>query len=231
MPRQPRIDLPGLPQHIIVRGNNRQDCFFTDTDRAMYLHYLLVAARKQECAVHAYVLMSNHVHLLVTGTRPGSVGEMMQSVGRRYVRALNNVLGRTGTLFEGRYRASPVESRSYFLACMHYIESNPERAGMVAGPARYPWSSHRCNIGIEQSSLVSPHPEYLELGIDSESRFRAYRALFDRPLPTAEIEAIREHANKGRVLARPEFQASLEMKLNRCVKVRPAGRPTRQCEM
>jgi putative transposase len=231
MPRQPRIDLPGLPQHVIARGNNRQSCFFTDTDRATYLHYLLVAARNNECSVHAYVLMGNHVHLLVTGSRQGAVGRMMQSVGRRYVRALNNVLDRTGTLFEGRYRASPVESQAYFLACMRYIELNPVRAGMVGRPASYRWSSHRFNIGSEPSSLVTPHPEYLQLGIDMAARSRAYRALFDCPLSITEIEKIREHANKGRVLGRPEFLASLEKDLNRCVKIRPAGRPARQGEM
>jgi len=231
MPRQTRIDIPGLPQHVIARGNNRQACFFTDVDRATYLHYLLVAARSHECAVHAYVLMGNHVHLLVTGSRQGSVGRLMQSIGRRYVRALNNVLGRTGTLFEGRYRASPVESQAYFLACMRYIEQNPVRAGMVDDPAGYRWSSHRFNIGMEPSSLLVAHPEYLQLGIDPVTRAAAYRALFERPLPVAEIDMIREHANKGRVLGKPEFQASLETQLDRCVKVRPAGRPARQAEM
>jgi putative transposase len=225
MPRQLRIDLPGLPQHVVTRGIDRQQCFFTDTDRAVYLHCLLVAARERECAIHAYVLMTNHVHLLVTGAREGAVGKMMQSIGRRYVRSLNNVLGRTGTLFEGRYRSSPVESRRYFLACMRYIESNPVRANLVDDPARYPWSSHRFNLGLDASSLLSPHAEYLQLGFDAAARAKAYRSLFEHDPPAAELAAILEHANRGRALGRPEFQASLESRLQRCVRLRPPGRP------
>ena len=225
MPRQARIDLPGLPQHIVARGNNRQPCFFTDTDRSMYLNCLLVAARNHCVAIHAYVLMTNHVHLLATGATDGAVGRMMQSIGRRYVRTMNNALGRTGTLFEGRYRASPVESESYFLACMRYIELNPVRAGMVDDPANFSWSSHRFNLGLDRSVLVTPHDEYVQLGLNPASRAQAYRRLFEKILSAAELEAIREHAIRGRALGRPEFQKTLESKLNRCVTIRPPGRP------
>jgi putative transposase len=150
---------------------------------------------------------------------------MMQSVGRRYVRCVNNVLGRTGTLFEGRYRASPVDSSAYFLACMRYIELNPVRAGLVDDPARYPWSSHRFHLGLEPSSLLSPHGEYVQLGSDPASRALAYRALFESPMPATQVDEIREHANRGRALGRPLFHAALQKALGRCVRIRPAGRP------
>lgn len=145
MPRMKRLDLPGMAQHVIQRGNDRQACFFQETDYLRYLQDLHEAALHQACSIHAYVLMTNHVHLLVTPRTEGGVSRMMQALGRRYVRYVNDSSGRTGTLWEGRYKASLVDDERYVLACYRYIELNPVRAGMVAAPDEYRWSSHAAN--------------------------------------------------------------------------------------
>ena len=147
MARQPRIDLKGVPQHLIQRGNNRLACFFDDNDRYRYLEWLAVAAAKYGGAVHAYVLMTNHVHLLATGHEKGALGRMMQSLGRRYVRYVNSRYRRSGTLWEGRYKSSLVDSDQYLLTCYRYIELNPVRAFLVTTPGDYRWSSFNCNAG------------------------------------------------------------------------------------
>ena len=141
MARKPRFVLPGYPRHVVQRGNNRQACFFDESDYRKYLDSLAEAAHKYHCQVHAYVLMTNHVHLLVTPTTDEGISQMMQSVGRRYVRYFNGVYRRTGTLWEGRYKASLVQTDSYLLTCYRYIELNPVRAEMVPDPGDYPWSS------------------------------------------------------------------------------------------
>ncbi len=145
MPRQQRYRLPGVPQHVIQRGNNRQVTFFDNMDYRKYLDCLETAGDKYDCAIHAYVLMTNHVHLLMTPSEPDSISKVMQSVGRQYVQYINWSYKRTGTLWEGRYKASPIESERYLLTCYRYIELNPVRAGMVASPADYAWSSYRHN--------------------------------------------------------------------------------------
>ena len=145
MARQPRIYVQGVPQHLIQRGNNRQPCFFTNADRNLYLRWLSQAASKYGAEIHAYVLMNNHVHLLITGTEEGALGRVMQSLGRRYVRYVNKTYDRSGTLWEGRYRSNIVESDRYVLACYRYIELNPVRAGIVDNPDEYGWSSFGFN--------------------------------------------------------------------------------------
>src|SRR2546422_6579877 len=161
MPPSPRIDVPGFPQHLIARGNNRGPCFFNDRDRRVFLKYLGEACVIHECDVHALVLMTNHVHLLATGKRPGSISRTMQSVERRYSRYVNSAYGRTGTLYDGRFKSSIVETGAYFLACMRYIELNPVRAGMVAMPADFAWSSFRQNSSGLPKGLITAHAEYL----------------------------------------------------------------------
>ena len=207
MARLPRIDVPGIAQHVISRGNDRQACFFSDDDFATYRTWLDEAASRHECAVHAFVLMTNHIHLLMTGHALGAVGATMQALGRRYVRRVNYRYRRTGTLFEGRYKASLVESERYALACMRYIELNPVRAAMVGHPAEYRWSSFRANTGIESIPGLQPHAAYWELGASGAERADAYRKLFDTELSEAEVEAIRIHAQKDCVLGSPRFQA------------------------
>jgi putative transposase len=225
MARFPRIDLPGVPQHLMARGNNKARCFYDDHDRQVYLRYLVEAAHTAGCDLHAYVLMSNHVHLLATGHDAGGISLMMQAVGRRFARHVNDVHGRTGTLYEGRFKSSLVETERYFLTCMRYIELNPVRAGMVADPGQFPWSSHRENASGSPSGLLSPHAEYLRLGDDSHARGLAYRALFETPLQGVELAAIRQHAEKNRVLGGEAFQRRIELLLGHPARVVRPGRP------
>ena len=213
MARLPRLDLPGCPQHVIQRGVNRAPCFHCDADRHRYLDALMEASRKFGCDTHAYVLMTNHVHLLVTGRTPGAVSAMMHSLGRRYVRNFNKVHARTGTLFEGRFRSSLVDTDSYLFTCYRYIELNPVRGGLVADPGAYRWSSHRHNALGADNPLICEHAEYQGLGSTPAERRRAYRELFRQELPESEIAAIRTHANKDCALGSAEFQSRVELPL------------------
>ena len=175
MARKPRFNIPGMPQHVIQRGNNRNACFYDESDYRFYLECLAKASEKFDCDIHAYVLMTNHVHLLVTPHADYAVSQMMQSVGRRYVRYINRCYRRTGTLWEGRYKAALVDSERYLLMCSRYIELNPIRANIVDGPADYKWSSYRHNAFGELDDCVKAHPLYEALGADAESRQVAYR--------------------------------------------------------
>jgi len=178
MPRRPRVVLPHIPLHLIQRGNNRQVCFVADEDYRFYLDWLKEFAGKTGCRVHAYVLMTNHVHLLVSAERGASPGALMKALGQRYVQYFNRTYRRSGTLWEGRYRSCLTQAEDYLLACQRYIELNPVRAGMVAHPADYPWSSYRANAQGDEDVLVTPHEIYLGLGVTEASRLAAYRALF-----------------------------------------------------
>lgn len=227
MARLPRLDLPGVPQHVIQRGNNRQPCFVADEDYATYREDLLEAAQKRHCAVHAYVLMTNHVHLLVTGAEPGSVSKMMQQLGRRYVAFFNARYRRSGTLWEGRFKTSLVDTCRYLLTCYRYIELNPVRAAMVADPADYRWSSFHWNACGRPDALVTPHPGYVALGAGPEQRRAAYRALFDHAIGDDDMADIRSHVQQQRALGTRRFQAEIATLLARSVAVRPRGRPKR----
>ncbi|CAA0114175.1 Uncharacterised protein [Halioglobus japonicus] len=157
MPRLPRLYAPGCAHHIIQRGNNRADCFFENADRVRYLEFLAEASVKNRVAIHAYVLMTNHVHLLVSPDTPESCGKMMQSLGRRYVRLINDRYKRSGTLWEGRYKSTLVDTDAYFFAVSRYIEMNPVRAGIATAPQEYPWSSYPANALGKRNSLLTPH--------------------------------------------------------------------------
>ena len=178
MARLPRLFLPSIPQHVIQRGNNRQACFYADEDYRFYLECLAEAARKYRASVHAYVLMTNHVHLLMTPTSAPGISRVMQTLGRRYVRTINHTYRRSGTLWEGRYHASLVQSERYLLTCYRYIELNPVRANITEGPGDYRWSSYACNALGNPDGLIEPHEEYLKLGREPTERQAAYRALF-----------------------------------------------------
>ena len=182
MARRGRYFLPDQPLHVIQRGNNRQAIVFCVDDYRRLYAWLAEAAAAHDCAIHAYVLMTNHFHLLVTPGDAESVPRTMQALGRRYVRHVNSARGRTGTLWEGRYRAAPIDSEAYFLACCRYIELNPMRAGMVADPAGYRWSSYRNNAEGYRSELLVPHDQYLAIGVGDLMRRSGYRALFLEPL-------------------------------------------------
>lgn len=188
MARRPRIDLPGVPQHVVQRGNDCQPCFFTDADRHCYLQNLREIALRDRCQVHAYVLMTNHVHLLMTPESSGQVARLMQALGRRYVRYVNDRYRRTGTLWEGRYKSSLVDRDTYLLRCYRYIELNPVRARMCADPADYPWSSHAANAFGRDDVVVPPHPNYRALGATREERCAAYRAIAMEALTDEDIE-------------------------------------------
>ncbi len=170
MPRRPRLTLPNVPLHLIQRGNNRQACFVADEDYRFYLDWLGEYAGKAGCRTHAYVLMTNHVHLLVSAERGGAPGEMMKALGQRYVQYFNKTYRRSGTLWEGRYRSCPTQAETYLLACQRYIELNPVRAAMAEHPADYRWSSYRANAQGERNPLVISHEVYQSLGSDPSSR-------------------------------------------------------------
>jgi putative transposase len=222
MPRKPRLSIPGQPQHVIQRGNNRQPIFVVDDDYRQFADMLALAADKHDCQIHAYVLMTNHVHLLATPRNDDGIGKMMQSLGRRYVQYFNFRNARTGTLWEGRYRATLVDTEQYLFACMRYIELNPVRAGMVTLPGEYRWSSFRCNAFGALDKLVTHHPQYLSLGASSPARQRAYRTLFDAEIEEASVDEIRRATNSAWVLGDVDFAETVVSRLNR--RVTPVGR-------
>jgi putative transposase len=228
MPRQQRYRLPGVPQHVIQRGNNRQVTFFDNSDYRKYLDCLQAAGDKHGCAIHAYVLMTNHVHLLLTPETPDGIGKLMQSVGRRYVQYVNTVYQRTGTLWEGRYKASPVESERYLLTCYRYIELNPVRAGMVEGPADYAWSSYRHNAFGEANAVITRHERYRALGGTDTARQRRYRELFRHHMDNTLLHEIRETTNQCRVLGNDRFREQIEAALQIKATPRRRGRPKKE---
>jgi putative transposase len=229
--RHPRLEAPGLTCHVIQRGNNRAACFVTDSDRYRYLDYLGNAAARFGCAVHAYVLMTNHVHLLLTPGRGGAIAAMMQDLGRRYVRVFNDIHERTGTLWEGRYKACLVDSERYLLACHRYIELNPLRAGMVEEPAAYPWSSHRHYARGTFSSVVTHHAVFDELGHDAAARCSAFIDLFGEALNGELLERIRTTVNQGWALGSDRFLEEAERMLGRSVRPPKRGRPRARKEI
>ncbi len=226
MPRQPRYDLPGLPQHVIQRGNNRQAVFFEQGDCVRYLDDVDAVAQQVGVAIHAFVLMTNHVHLLVTPNDKGGISRLMQGMGRRYVGYVNGRYKRSGTLWEGRYKASLVDDEAYLLACMRYIELNPVRAGMVDHPGDYRWSSYATNArGATALLRLAPHERYLALGRDAASRQRAYRALFRHALAAEQVHEIRQMANSCLVLGNDRFRQQIAALTGQRTVLGKAGRP------
>ena len=226
MARLPRLTIPGFPHHVIQRGNDRRDIFVDDADRARYLAALRDISAAVGLAVHAYVLMPNHVHLLVTPENPGDVGRVVQSLGRRYVRWFNDRHGRTGALFEGRYRSTVVEADRYLLACMRYIEMNPVRAGLVQEPDEFRWSSHAHHAGQSVDPLINDHPVYWALGNTPFERQATYRLLFDHSASDDELTAIRRSTHGGWLLGTAESVA--RQSPSRRPVARKAGRPRRR---
>ena len=225
MARLPRYALPGQTQHVIQRGNNRCTIFVTDDDYQFYLQCLNDAAKKTGCDVHAYVLMTNHVHLLVTPQYKESIAKMLQSIGRRYVQYFNQAYKRTGTLWEGRYKATLIDSEAYLLTCYRYIELNPVRAGMVLRPEEHAWSSYRCHAEGAANSLITDHPLYSALGLTIEARQSAYRELLCSDLNSTELDSIREATNKAWVLGSHRFKEEISALAGRRVTTLSKGRP------
>lgn len=218
MPRRARLRVAGLPLHIIQRGNNRTPCFYADEDSGLYLHFLGQLAQRFECAVHAYVLMTNHVHLLLTSDKNDGPSLLMKHLGQRYVQYVNKTYRRSGTLWEGRFRSSIVQRDGYALKCQRYIELNPVRAGMVKHPGEYRWSSYQINADLRRSTLIVPHQEYVGLGDTPEERAAAYRRSFRFELDPADLREIRLAANGGFALGNNRFKAEIAEMLGRRVE-------------
>lgn len=225
MPRQPRLDLPGIAQHIVQRGNDRQPCFFSTIDYQRYLDELGEIALRVGCAIHAYVLMTNHAHLLMTPSASGQVAHLMQSLGRRYVRYVNDRYHRSGTLWEGRYKACLVDSDDYLLRCYRYIELNPVRAAMVADPGDYRWSSYASNAFGHLDKIVTPHQTYVALGKNPIERQEAYGHLVYEAIDPQETDAIRLTLQRQHALGPNRFQQAIESQLGRRAGPAKTGRP------
>ncbi|GAB7562010.1 transposase [Methylobacillus methanolivorans] len=225
MVRLPRVCPVGIPQHIIQRGNNRQTCFASEDDFSAYLSWLKAYSKKFDVAVHAWVLMTNHVHLLCTPKAENGISQMMQSIGRQYVRYFNYTYKRSGTLWEGRYKSCLVEAERYLLALYRYIEINPVRANMVEDPASYPWSSYQINALGKVSSLCTPHDIYMRLGADQFERTQNYRGLFKSHVETQLLDDIRLAANTGMALGQDRFKQEVERLTGRRQRPQKRGRP------
>jgi putative transposase len=221
MARRPRLELPGVPLHVIQRGNNRASCFHADGDRRLYLRCLNGAAARHGCAVHAYVLMPNHVHLLVTPTTVGAVASMMQDLGRRYVRLFNTIHERSGTLWEGRYKSSLIDTEAYLLTCHRYIELNPVRAGLVQHPLQYPWSSCSHYALGTTNPLITRHPLFDEIARQQG----AFPTEYGNEMSPEVIRRIRVAANKGWPLGSDSFLNRIGALLGRSARPPKRGRP------
>jgi len=223
MARMPRIVLPGQPMHIVQRGNNRQATFFANEDYLVYLDAVIKAVEKYQVDVHAYVLMTNHVHLLLTPHDDTGLSRFMQSIGRRYVRYVNGVYKRSGTLWEGRYKSAIIDTDDYLLKCYRYVEMNPVRAGMTERPDEYKWSSFHRNALGKKDDVVKMHDKYEELGGTDKSRQEAYLALFNNHLSVDDIKTIRSGTVKDNVIGNDRFSEEIAQMLKRRVRLHSHG--------
>jgi putative transposase len=225
MPRRPRIAVAGIPWHIIQRGNNRSACFFTDDDYLYYLDQLQQQSANFGCAVHAYCLMTNHVHLLLTPEAITSASLMMKNLGQRCVQRINRTYRRSGTLWEGRFKSCLAQDEGYALNCYRYVELNPVRAGMVTRPKDYQWSSFRFNGEGENSEFLIPHSSYVGLGGTVMERLKSYNALIKSHMDERQLNEIRKATNGNYVLGDSHFEQEIEQHLERRVTAGRPGRP------
>jgi len=228
MPRKPRLYLPDVPVHLVQRGNNRNACFFADEDYHFYLDCLGRGLRRFGVRLHAYVLMTNHVHLLLTPVDETGISRLMQHLGRQYVGYINKTYRRTGTLWEGRHKASLVQADTYLFTCMRYIELNPVTAGMVETPEQYPWSSYRHNAWGEPDELICQPPLYQALGSSHAERRLAYREFFRHQIPESDVQELRECLIYSYPLGNDRFSEQIEAMQGRRVGMRKPGRPARK---
>lgn len=227
MPRRLRLNVPGVPLHIIQRGNNRGPCFFTPADRRRYLSELADLAYEFNCHVHAYVLMTNHVHLLLTPYDDDGAAPLMKRLGQRHAQYINRAYGRSGSLFEGRFRSSMVEEERYLLTCYRYIELNPVRAGLVNHPLEYPWSSYRANAAGDPDPVVIPHAVFMRIAADDARRHEDYTSLCAEALSAQALQEIREAANGGFPFGSKRFASEIASVTGRRAIRGTAGRPFR----
>jgi putative transposase len=228
MARLPRLAIAHQAHHIIQRGNDRQPIFRDADDRLAFLGWLKEAARQYQVAIHAYVLMDNHIHLLATPADSDGMSRMMQRIGRFYVPYFNQKYGRVGTLWQGRYKASVVEAERYLIACSRYIELNPVRAGIVADVAVYPWSSYPHHVGVRVDPLVTDHPLYWALGNTPFERELAYKQLLEQVPDAGEVDAMTQSVLKGWALGSEQFKSRLEKQVSRRVQPAKRGRPPKR---
>lgn len=224
MPRRPRLHLPGIPQHLIQRGVDRRPIFFADGDYHYFLDWLGVYARARGIAIHAYCLMTNHIHLLVSSPSSGGLGGLMQDIGRRYVPYINRAYHKSGGLWQGRYKASFIQTDQYLLSCMRYIELNPVRADLVAAPEKYRWSSYRVNALGVAGTLITPHEVYLALDADIDARIQAYRDLFVNHGDDPAWDEIRVATQQGAMAGENGFVEMIEQRMGLALKPHPRGR-------
>lgn len=227
MPRRPRLVLADIPMHITQRGVNRAAIFADDADHLRYRDLLAEVMEVHEIPVHAYAQMGNHVHMLVTPRDASGLGHAMRLLNQRYVGSFNRRHGRTGTLWESRFRSCLVAGDRYLLTLYRYIDLNPVRAAMVASAEEYPWSSARANLGLASGSFLIPHATYLALHEDGAARTRTYREWLTAEVAADELDRIRAHMQQERALGDLRFQAMVEKALNRPVTLRTRGRPGR----
>jgi putative transposase len=227
MPRKPRFFLPNIPVHVVVRGNARQVVFVEDSDKQAYLGWLKEASEKEKVSIHAYVLMDNHVHILLSTNEPRHISRVMQHIGRKYVPYFNHKYGKSGTLWEGRFKGSMIESEQYLLCCYRYIELNPVRANMVKKPEEWKWSSYACNAYGENNPLIRPHEVYLAIDKDEEKRVEYYRASFRQVLDSSLINDLRSAVQTGTPLGNDKFKVEVEKILGVKVGYAKRGRPKR----
>ncbi|HWT72773.1 MAG TPA: transposase [Oxalicibacterium sp.] len=230
MARLPRLVVPGQPHHIIQRGNDRQAIFRDTADYLKFIEWLREASRQFKVAIHAYVLMTNHLHLLASPSDEQGLSRMMQWIGRHYVPYFNHKYERTGTLWQGRYKATVIDSERYLMTCSRYIELNPVRAGMVPAAGDYPWSSYQHHVGIKSDPVVTDHALYWALGNTPFQREATYRELTEQGVNEADVSAITEATLKGWAIGSDQFKASLEKQTQRRVSKTKRGRPARRKE-
>lgn len=229
MPRRARMYIPGLSYHIVQRGNNREACFIEAENYSFYLDLWQSLASRNGVSVHAYCLMTNHVHFLVTPEEDISISNTMKVVGSRYAQYINKQYKRTGTLWEGRHRASLVQSERYLLTCYRYIELNPVRACMVQKPEEYRWSSYGANAWGDKSWL-SHHHEYLRLGQAIEERQHAYRELFRTRFDDEDLHLFRKASHYCQPVGNDRFRKQIEEKYDIKLGQMKRGRPAKQME-
>jgi putative transposase len=225
MPKKQRMYQPSIPSHIVQRGNDRKPCFFEYENYLFFLDCLENAIRRYQVAVHAYVLMTNHIHLLMTPSTESSISRVMHLVGNRYIQYINKKYGRTSRLWEGRHKASLVDAQRYLLTCYRYIEMNPIRAGMVGHPSHYRWSSYRHHAGGSRSSIIEDLETFQRLAPTTSQRILYYRSLFHDDLDIHELEAARKAATFSMPLGDSCFKTKIEATLGRSIGHAKRGTP------